>query len=238
MKLDILAFAAHPDDVELSASGTILAHIAQGKKVGIIDLTQGELGSRGSAEIRMQEVELSNKILGIHVRENLKFRDGFFVKDETHLIKVIEMIRKYQPDIILANAVSDRHIDHGKAADILNDACFLSGLVKIKTSVDGKPQLPWRPKALYHYIQDRYINPDMIVDITPFIDKKMESIKAFSSQFYDPNSTEPQTPISSEDFLKFIESRALQFGRAIGVKYGEGFTVKRTIGVKDITTLL
>jgi bacillithiol biosynthesis deacetylase BshB1 len=238
MKLDILAFAAHPDDVELSASGTILAHIAQGKKVGIIDLTQGELGSRGSAEIRLQEVELSNKILGIHVRENLKFRDGFFVKDETHLLKVIEMIRKYQPDIILANAVSDRHIDHGRAADILNDACFLSGLVKIKTSVDGKPQLPWRPKALYHYIQDRYINPDMIVDITPFIDKKMESIKAFSSQFYDPNSTEPQTPISSEDFLKFIESRALQFGRAIGVKYGEGFTVKRTIGVKDITTLL
>ena len=238
MKLDILAFAAHPDDVELSASGTILAHIAQGKKVGIIDLTQGELGSRGSAEIRLQEVELSNKILGIHVRENLKFRDGFFVKDETHLLKVIEMIRKYQPDIILANAVSDRHIDHGRAADILNDACFLSGLVKIKTSVDGKPQLPWRPKALYHYIQDRYINPDMIVDITPFIDKKMESIKAFSSQFYDPNSTEPQTPISSEDFLKFIESRALQFGRAIGVKYGEGFTVKITIGVKDITTLL
>jgi len=238
MKLDILAFSAHPDDIELAASGTVLAHIAQGKKVGIIDLTQGELGTRGSAEIRLKEVEVSNKILGIHVRENLKFRDGFFVKDETHLLKVIEMIRKYQPEIVLANAVSDRHIDHGRAADLIEDACFLSGLIKIETSNDRKKQKAWRPKSVYHYIQDNYISPDFIIDITPFFEKKMESIKAFSSQFYDPNSKEPMTPISSKDFLDFLEARSRQFGRAIGVTYGEGFTVKRPIGVKDMTTLL
>jgi len=238
MKLDILAFSAHPDDIELAASGTVLAHIAQGKKVGIIDLTQGDLGTRGTVEIRMKEVEVSNKILGIHVRENLKFRDGFFVKDETHLLKVIEMIRKYQPEIILANAVTDRHIDHGRAADLLHDACFLSGLVKVETSHDGKNQNPWRPKAVYHYIQDNYSNPDIVVDITPYFEKKMESIKAFSSQFYDPNSKEPVTPISTKGFLDFVESRSLHFGRTIGVRYGEGFTIKRPIGIKDLTTLL
>jgi len=238
MKLDILAFSAHPDDIELAASGTVLAHIAQGKKVGIIDLTQGDLGTRGTVEIRMKEVEVSNKILGIHVRENLKFRDGFFVKDETHLLKVIEMIRKYQPEIILANAVTDRHIDHGRAADLLHDACFLSGLVKVETSHDGKNQNPWRPKAVYHYIQDNYSNPDIVVDITPYFEKKMESIKAFSSQFYDPNSKEPVTPISTKDFLDFVESRSLHFGRTIGVRYGEGFTIKRPIGIKDLTTIL
>ena len=238
MKLDILAFSAHPDDIELASSGTVLAHIAQGKKVGIIDLTQGDLGTRGTVEIRMKEVEVSNKILGIHVRENLKFRDGFFVKDETHLLKVIEMIRKYQPEIILANAVTDRHIDHGRAADLLHDACFLSGLVKVETSHDGKNQNPWRPKAVYHYIQDNYSNPDIVVDITPYFEKKMESIKAFSSQFYDPNSKEPVTPISTKDFLDFVESRSLHFGRTIGVRYGEGFTIKRPIGIKDLTTIL
>jgi N-acetylglucosamine malate deacetylase 1 len=238
MKLDILAFAAHPDDIELAASGTVMAHIVLGKKVGIIDLTQGELGSRGSAEIRMKEVEVSNKILGVHVRENLKFRDGFFVKDESHLLKVIEMIRKYQPEIILANAVSDRHIDHGKAADLINDACFLSGLVKIETCYNGESQNVWRPKAVYHYIQDYYLNPDIVVDITPYFEKKMESIKAFSSQFYNPKSIEPQTPISSKDFLNFIESRCVQFGRTINVKYGEGFTVKRAMGTKDLSSIL
>jgi N-acetylglucosamine malate deacetylase 1 len=238
MKLDILAFSAHPDDIELAASGTVLAHIAQGKKVGIIDLTQGDLGTRGTVEIRMKEVEASNKILGIHVRENLKFRDGFFVKDEAHLLKVVEMIRKYQPEIILANAVTDRHIDHGRAADLLHDACFLSGLVKIETKHDEENQIPWRPKALYHYIQDNYSKPDIVVDITPYFDKKMDSIKAFSSQFYDPNSKEPVTPISTKDFLDFVESRSLHFGRTIGVRYGEGFTIKRPIGIKDMTTLL
>jgi bacillithiol biosynthesis deacetylase BshB1 len=238
MKLDILAFAAHPDDVELAASGTLLAHVAQGKKVGIVDLTRGELGTRGSAEIRMKEVEASNTILGITVRENLSFRDGFFIKDEAHLSKVIEMIRKYQPEVVLANAVSDRHIDHGRAADLLHDACFLSGLRKIETLHNGNQQTAWRPKAVYHYIQDNYTHPDIVIDITPFFETKMESIKAFSSQFYDPNSTEPQTPISGKDFIDFIEARALQFGREIGVKYGEGYTVKRAVGVKDITTLL
>ncbi len=238
MKLDILAFSAHPDDIELSASGTIMAHISQGKKAGIIDLTQGELGSRGSVKIRMKEVEASNKILGIHVRENLKFRDGFFVKDEAHILKVIEMIRKYQPEIILANAIKDRHIDHGRAADLLHDACFLSGLVKIETKHNGKKQNVWRPKAVYHYIQDNYLIPDFVVDITPYFERKMASIKAFSSQFYNPDSAEPQTPISSKDFIDFIESRHLSFGRSIGVRYGEGFTTKRPIGIKDITSLL
>jgi bacillithiol biosynthesis deacetylase BshB1 len=238
MKLDILAFAAHPDDVELAASGTLLSHIAQGQKVGIVDFTQGELGTRGSAEIRMQEVEASNTILGIHARENLGFRDGFFVKDEQHLLKVIEMIRKYQPDIILANAVSDRHIDHGRAADLLHDACFLSGLRKIKTAHNGEDQSAWRPKVVYHYIQDNYIKPDIIVDITPFFETKMKSIMAFSSQFHNPASKEPQTPISGEGFLHFQEARALHYGREIGVKYGEGFTVKRAIGTSSLSSLL
>jgi len=238
MKLDILAFAAHPDDIELSASGTVMAHLALGKKIGIIDLTKGELGSRGSVEIRMKEVEASNKILGITVRENLEFRDGFFVKDETHLLKVIQMIRKYQPDIVLANAVSDRHIDHGRAADLLHDACFLSGLRKIETSLQGKKQKEWRPKSVYHYIQDNFVEPDIIVDITPFFERKMKSIKAFSSQFFDPKSNEPSTPISSKEFLDVIEYRNLQMGRYIGVQYAEGFTVKRPVGTKDLTTLI
>lgn len=238
MKLDILAFAAHPDDIELAASGTVLRQLSLGNKVGIIDLTKGELGSRGSAEIRMKEVKVSNKILGITVRENLGFRDGFFVKDEKHLMKVIEMIRRYQPEIVLANAESDRHIDHGRAADLIHDACFLSGLVKIETKHNGKRQEAWRPKAVYHYIQDHYTDPDIVVDITPFFKKKMESIKAFSSQFYNPESKEPDTPISSKDFLDFLEARSLQFGRSIGVRYGEGFTVKRPVGTKDLTLLL
>jgi bacillithiol biosynthesis deacetylase BshB1 len=238
MKLDILAFSAHPDDIELAASGTLMTHIAQGKKVGIIDLTRGELGSRGSAEIRMKEVEVSNKILEIHVRENLGFRDGFFVKDETHLLKIIEMIRKYQPEIVIANAVTDRHIDHGRAADLLHDACFLSGLRKIETVFNNETQKEWRPKVVYHYIQDQYIQPDLVFDITPYFERKMQSIKAFSSQFYDPNSAEPQTPISGKDFLDFVEARCMQYGRVINVKYGEGFTVKRPIGTTNLFNFL
>lgn len=238
MKLDILAFAAHPDDVELAASGTLMAHIALGKKAGIVDLTRGELGSRGSAEIRMKEVEASNKILGLHVRENLGFRDGFFVKDEAHLLKVIEVLRKYRPEIVLANAVSDRHIDHGRAADLLHDACFLSGLRKIETQHNGTAQEAWRPKVVYHYIQDHHLHPDLVVDITPYFERKMEAIKAFSSQFYDPNSREPQTPISGKDFMDYVASRCLHMGRQISVQYGEGFTVKRPVGTRDLTTLL
>lgn len=238
MKLDILAFAAHPDDVELAASGTLLAHIALGKKAGIIDLTRGELGTRGSAELRDAEAAASSKILGLHVRENLHMRDGFFVKDEPHLLKVIEMIRKYQPDIVLCNSEFDRHVDHGRAGDLLHEACFLSGLRKITTHHNGKPQEAWRPSAVYHYIQDYYTNPDIIIDITPYMSTKIEAIKAFSSQFFNPNSAEPETPISTADFWHFLDARARQYGRLIGVTYGEGFTVKRPLGAKDLSQLL
>lgn len=240
MKLDILAFAAHPDDVELAAAGTLLAHIAMGKKVGIVDLTRGELGTRGSAELRDEEAANSSKILGIHARENLRLRDGFFVKDEASLLKVITMIRKYQPEIVLCNSEFDRHIDHGRAADLVHEACFLSGLRKIETQLDGKTQEAWRPKATYHYIQDYYTKPDIIFDITPYFDKKSEAIKAFKSQFFNPasNQNEPETPISSADFWAFLEARARQFGRLINTTYAEGFTVKRPIGAKDLTTLL
>lgn len=238
MKLDILAFAAHPDDVELAASGTVMAHIAQGKKVGIIDLTQGELGTRGNAELRSKEAEQSSKILGISVRENLGMRDGFFVNNEVHQLKVIEMIRKYQPEIVLCNSEFDRHTDHGKAAQLVHDACFLSGLRKVETNIEGKPQEAWRPKAIYHFIQDYHTKPDIIVDITPFFEQKINSIKAFSSQFYNPDSQEPESPISSKDFFHFIEARAREFGRPIGVRYAEAFTVKRPIGTTNLLTLL
>lgn len=229
-KLDILCFAAHPDDVELACSGTVLKHINLGYKVGIIDLTQGELGTRGSAELRAIEAEKAKNILGISIRENLKLADGFFQKNKDSLIKVIEKIRQYQPEIIFCNAEFDRHIDHGKGADLVHEAAFLSGLIKIETKYNGVNQNAWRPKQVYHYIQDRIAKPDIIVDISDFIDKKNESIKAFSSQFYNPNNKEPQTPISSEDFLLQIDGRAREFGRLINVKYAEGFTVKRPIG--------
>jgi bacillithiol biosynthesis deacetylase BshB1 len=238
MKLDILAFAAHPDDIELAAGGTVMAHIALGKKVGIVDLTRGELGTRGSAEMRDKEAAASSVILGVHARENLRMQDGFFQNDETHQLKVIEMIRKYQPEIIIANSEFDRHIDHGRGASLVHDASFLSGLRKIETTHNGIVQTAWRPKAIYHYIQDYHTKPDIIFDITPFWERKMESIKAFSSQFYDPTSNEPESPISSKDFLDFIESRAREFGRVISVKYAEAFTVKRTIGSRDLTQLL
>lgn len=240
MKLDILAFGAHPDDVELAASGTLLTHIAQGKKAGIVDLTRGELGTRGSAELRDKEAVTSSAILGLSVRENLRFRDGLFVKDEAHLLKVIEMIRKYQPEIVLCNAEFDRHVDHGRAADLIHEACFLSGLRKIETTHDGNKQEAWRPTATYHYIQDYYTKPDIIVDITAHFNTKMKSIAAFSSQFYNPDAetNEPATPISGEDFIQFVEARAIQFGRLIRTKYGEGFTVKRPIGTNNLLDLL
>jgi bacillithiol biosynthesis deacetylase BshB1 len=240
MKIDILAFAAHPDDVELAAAGTLLAHIALGKKVGIIDLTRGELGTRGSAEIRDEEATESSKILGIHARENLRMRDGFFVKDEESLLKVITIIRKYQPEIVLCNSEFDRHVDHGRAADLVHEACFLSGLRKIVTQKDGKHQEAWRPKSTYHYIQDYYTKPDIIFDITPYFSQKNEAIKAFKSQFFNPasNINEPETPISSADFWAFLEGRARQLGRLINVTYAEGFTVKRPVGSKDLTKLL
>jgi bacillithiol biosynthesis deacetylase BshB1 len=237
MKLDILAFAAHPDDVELAASGTVAAHLAQGYTVGIVDLTRGELGTRGNAEIRAQESALASAVLGIQVRENLGMRDGFFTVDETHSLKVIEAIRAYQPDIVLCNAITDRHIDHGRGAKLVAEACFLAGLRKIETERHGVKQDAWRPRAIYHYIQDYYSKPDIIVDITPYFETKMKSIQAYSSQFYSPGTHEPETPISGKDFLDFIEARAREFGRLIGVKYGEGFNTPRPPGTANLMQL-
>ena len=225
MKLDILVMAAHPDDAELSCAGTILKHIAAGKKVGIVDFTRGELGTRGTPEIRLQESADATKILGLQARENLGIRDGFFRNDEETQLKLIEVIRKYQPDIVLANALEDRHPDHGKGAQLAIDACFLSGLRQIKTG-----DLPaWRPAQVYHYIQDRYLEPDFVVDISANWDQKEAAIRAFKSQFFDPSSSEPASYISSPDFLNFIQARAMEMGHKIGVKYGEGFQSQKTL---------
>ena len=238
MKVDILAFAAHPDDIEISAAGTLLKHIAQGKKVAIVDLTSGELGSRGSGEIRLVEATNSAKILGIEHRLNLKMADGFFDLSQENKLKIIETIRKFQPTIVLANAVNDRHPDHGRAAQLVSEACFLSGLNKIETSFEGNKQAPWRPKAVYHYVQDIFIKPDFVVDITPYVGKKIEALKAFKTQFFDPNSKEPLTPISGEKYFDFLKGRWMDFGRSIGVDYAEGYTVNRPIGIEDLTTIL
>ena len=237
MKLDILAFGAHPDDVELGCSGTIAKEVSLGKKVGIIDLTRGELGTRGSVEIRNSESAKASEILGVSVRENLDMRDGFFVNDEAHQLKVIEMIRKYQPEIVLCNAITDRHIDHGKGSKLVSDACFLSGLVKIETELNGEKQQAWRPKVVYHYIQWQNIEPDFVVDISGFLDKKMESVLAYGSQFYDPNSKEPVTPITSKTFLDSVKYRAEDLGRLVGVEYAEGFTTERYLAVNSLGDL-
>lgn len=238
MKLDILAFGAHPDDVELGCGGTLVKEIALGKKVGIIDLTRGELGTRGSVEIRNQESSNAAKILGVSVRENLDMRDGFFVNDESHQMKIIKKLRKYKPEIVLCNAIEDRHIDHGKGSQLVSDACFLSGLVKIETEIDGEKQEAWRPKLVYHYIQWKNIIPDFVVDITGFNDKKVEAILAYSSQFYNPNSNEPETPIASKIFLESLNYRAQDLGRLIGTDYAEGFTVERYLAVNSLADLI
>jgi len=224
MKLDILVMAAHPDDAELAVSGTITSAIAQGKKVGIVDFTRGELGTRGTPEIRLAESAAATQILGIHARENLGLADGFFQNDRESQLKLIDVIRKYQPDIVLANALEDRHPDHGKGAALAIDACFLSGLRKIETGLPA-----WRPQHVYHYIQDRYLKPDFVVDISAHWATKEAAIRAFKSQFFDPNSKEPASYISSPDFLAFIEARAQEMGHKIGVKYGEGFQTQGTI---------
>tara|TARA_R110002012_G_scaffold321944_1_gene552586 strand:+ start:30524 stop:31246 length:723 start_codon:yes stop_codon:yes gene_type:complete len=240
MKLDILAFGAHPDDVELGSGATIAKEVAQGKKVGIVDLTRGELGTRGSAELRDLEAAKAAKILGVVVRENLEFADGFFSNDKEHQLAVIKMLRKYRPEIVLCNAIHDRHIDHGKGSDLVSDACFLSGLVKIDTKFDGddKWQAPWRPKHVYHYIQWKNITPDFVVDVTGFMDKKKEAIVAYSSQFFDPKSKEPETPISSKNFTESIDYRAKDLGRLIGVAYAEGFTAERFVGINTLDDLI
>ena len=237
IKLDILVLAAHPDDAELGCGGTIAKHVALGHRVGVIDFTRGELGTRGTVQTRDAEAAESAKILGLSARENLNFSDGFFQNDEQHKLEVAKVIRKYQPEIILANAIYDRHPDHGKGAGLSFDACFIAGLVKIETTHDGKKQLPWRPKVLYHYIQSQYIQPDFIVDISEHWNIKMESIRAFKTQFYDPNSNEPETYISNPAFMKMLESRAQEYGHAIGVKFGEGFTVRRSIGVDHLFSI-
>ncbi|MBL4670119.1 MAG: bacillithiol biosynthesis deacetylase BshB1 [Flavobacteriales bacterium] len=237
MKLDILAIGVHPDDVELGCSGTILKHIAQGKKVGILDLTKGELGSRGSGELRLVEAENSAKILGVSVRKNVGFADGFFRNTKENQIEIIKILRKYQPDVVLCNAPKDRHPDHGRASELVSESCFYSGLIKIGTELNGKNQDLWRPKSVYHYIQDRFLKPDFVVDVSEHVNKKMEAILAFSSQFYNPDSNLPETPISSKKFINFVKARMEDFGRDINADYAEGFTVDRVIGVEDITLL-
>jgi len=239
MKLDLVVMAAHPDDAEMSCGGTIASAIAQGKKVGIIDFTRGELGTRGTPEIRATESAATTKILHLSARENLGFRDGFFKNDEEHQMKLIAAIRRYQPEIVLANAIEDRHPDHGKGAALAVDACFCSGLRMIQTfDFDGKPQNAWRPKALYHYIQDRFIKPDLVVDISSFWDIKEASIRAYKSQFHDPNSTEPESYLTSPEFLEFLKARSQEMGHMIGSKYGEGYTKTKTIGIKDLFNLI
>ncbi len=238
MKLDILAFGAHPDDVELGCSGTIAKEISLGKKVGIVDLTRGELGTRGSVEIRNAESAQASVLLGVSVRENLDMRDGFFVNDEAHQMKIIEMIRKYQPETVLCNAIDDRHIDHGKGSKLVSDACFLSGLRQIETQFDGQKQDAWRPKLVYHYIQWKNIEPDFVVDISDFMEVKMQSILAYSSQFYNPNTNEPESPISSKNFLDSVRYRAQDLGRIIGKDFAEGFTVERYLAVNSLSDLV
>lgn len=242
MKLDILAITAHPDDVELCCAGTLLAQIALGKKVGIVDLTRGELGTRGTPEGRIQEGLDAARILGVEVRENAGLADGFFKNDEEHQKAIIPFIRKYQPEIVITNAINDRHPDHGRGAALVAEACFYSGLRMVKTfDEQGNEQEAWRPKNVFHSIQDRYINPDFIVDITAFHDQKIEAVKAFKSQFHVPNykgESEPQSYISSPEFLEFIVARAQEMGHAIGVKYGEGFTTARKLGVRDLSVFL
>jgi bacillithiol biosynthesis deacetylase BshB1 len=236
--LDILAFGAHPDDVELSCAGTIALEISKGKTVGIIDLTQGEMGTRGSKEIRAKEASDAAKILGVSVRHNLKFDDALFENNAANKLEVIKMIRHYRPKIVLCNAIRDRHIDHGKGSLLVSEACFLSGLQKYESTYDGVVQEAWRPQHVYHYIQWYDIEPDFVVDISSTIDKKIDSVLAYKSQFYDPNSEEPETPISSSNFLESVRYRARNLGRIIGTDYAEGYTVERHIGVKSIFDLL
>ena len=237
MKLDILAFGAHPDDIELGCGATIAKEIANGKTVGVIDLTRGELGTRGTAETRDAEAKDSAKILGLSMRKNMAFADGFFSNNKQHQLEIIKQIRKYRPEIVLCNAIDDRHIDHGKGSQLVSDGCFLSGLLKIETEIDGVLQEKWRPKFVYHYIQWKNLRPDFVVDISGFMDLKMQSVLAYKTQFFDASSKEPETPISSKNFTDSIEYRARDLGRLIGVEYGEGFTVERYPAVDSLFDL-
>ena len=237
MKLDILVFAAHPDDAEISACGTILKSIQQGYKVGIVDLTRGELGSRGNAELRDQESQNASEKMGLAVRENLNLADGFFEINQESTLAVIRMIRKYQPDVVMATAPHDRHPDHGRANKLVREAAFYAGLAKIETKENNIVQTKWRPRAVYFYIQDQYIKPDFVVDVAPFWQQKIEVLQCYSSQFFDPKSNEPITPISGKEFFDYLHGRALQMGRNAGFELGEGFLAEKTPGVDDIVQL-
>ena len=238
-KLDFLAFGAHPDDVELGCGATIAKLVSQGKKVAIVDLTRGELGTRGSAEIRTKETKEASKILGITIRENMDFKDGFFRNDKEHQLKIIQVIRKYQPDFVFCNAPDDRHIDHPKGSQLIVEASFLSGLTKINTDDSlGNAQMQWRPKNIYHYIQWKNLDPDFIFDVSGFHNTKMDAVKCYNSQFYDPKSKEPETPISTKNFMNFVQSRANDFGRLIGVEHGEGFISNRKLGFSSFEELI
>ena len=238
MKVDILAIGAHPDDVELGCGGTLAKLISEGKKVAIVDLTQGELGTRGTNVTRAQEAASASEILGISARENLKMKDGFILNSEEYQIQIVKMIRKYQPEIVLANAVDDRHPDHAKAAKLVSDACFLSGLVKIETELDGENQKQWRPKQVFHYIQWKHITPDFVIDISDFMEKKIEACLAYKTQFYDPNSNEPMTPIATKDFLESLTYRAQDLGRLSGVEFAEGFTTEKLLAFKNFDGII
>ena len=238
MKLDILAFGAHPDDVELGCGATIAKEVSLGKKVGIVDLTRGELGTRGSADLRDKEAAHAAKILGVSIRENVRFSDGFFTNDKEHQLAIIQMIRKYQPDVVLCNAIDDRHIDHPKGSKLVSDACFLSGLQKIETVLDGDVQEKWRPKQVYHYVQWKPIEPDFVVDVTGFMETKIAAVQAYASQFFDPESTEPETPITSKNFIESIDYRAKDLGRLIGVEHAEAFTSERYVAVENLDKLI
>ena len=238
MNIDILAFGAHPDDVEISCGGTLLRYADEGKQIAIVDLTQGELGTRGSGALRMEECKAASQILGLVDRVNLGMADGFFEENEDHLNQIIREIRHFRPKLILANSIRDRHPDHGRAAALVARAAFLSGLPKIKTERNGITQEAYRAPMLLHYIQDIYIEPDVVLDVSAYAEEKIKLVQCFSSQFFDPNSTEPETPISNAHFFEFMKGRMLQFGRPIGAKYAEGFTVNRTLGVSDLFHLI
>lgn len=238
MKLDILAVGAHPDDVEICCGGTVIKQVNLGQQVGILDLTKGELGTRGSEVIRMEEANAAARALGVHVRENIGLADGFFENNKSSRLEVIRILRKYKPEIVLANSIHDRHPDHGRSASLVEEACFLSGLRMIKTEAEGVAQEAWRPKAVYHYIQAYFTEPDFVMDISECLEQKLEALRAFKSQFHDPDSKEPETYISRPNFFETIIGRASDLGKSIGVEYGEGFTSGRRIGVNDLFKLL
>ncbi len=237
MKLDVLVFAAHPDDAELSCAGTIISLIKKGKKVGVVDFTKGEMGTRGTPEVRLKESAEASKVMGIQIRQNLGFKDAYFTNDQAHQLEVVKSIRFFQPEVVLTNAPSDRHPDHGRAAEVVKQACFMAGLAKLVTKHKAKNLAPHRPRALYHFIQNNYIEPDFVVDVSDYWAKKLKAIKCFKSQFYNPESTETETFISSPEFLEFIQARSKVMGHKIGVKHGEGFIAAQKIGVDDLFLL-